>query len=317
MPSRYARMTVQPTRRRFLLITTAACLAGRGVVAATPGLTWRGRAFGADATVRLPDRPGAAVALAAVAAEIDRLERIFSLYQDGSQIRRLNAAGVLADPDPLLVTVLRLSDQVHAETDGAFDPTVQPIWAAHAAAAGSGRTPGHAAIGALKQRTGWANLSVSDERIAFARPGMAITLNGIAQGFAADRIAALLRRRGFADVLVDTGEVAAHGTDPQDRPWPVDIANRDGLPIRRVTLSDRALATSAPLATVLDPGGTVGHILDPRTGRPGGRWRTVSVSAPTAALADALSTAFCILDRTRIAAALAAFPDARVEVLET
>ena len=139
---------------------------------------------------------------------------------------------------------------------------------------------------------------------------MAITLNGVAQGFATDCIAALLRARGFADALVDAGEIVAMGT------WPVGIARADGAVISRLALSDRALATSAPFGTVLDPRGIVGHIVDPRAGGPGGSWRTVSISAPCATLADALSTACCLLDRERISDALVAFPDAVVEVLE-
>ena len=87
--------------------------------------------------------------------------------------------------------------------------------------------------------------------------------------------------------------------------------------LRRVALSDRAIATSSPSATVLDPEGAVGHILDPRTGRPDGRWRTVSVSAPSAAVADALSTAFCVMERDRIEATVASFPGVVVEALET
>jgi thiamine biosynthesis lipoprotein len=80
-------------------------------------------------------------------------------------------------------------------------------------------------------------------------------------------------------------------------------------------LSDRALATSAPLATLLDAERGVGHILDPRTGEPAARWRLASVSAPHAALADALSTAFCLMDRRTIDAALARHPDAALESL--
>ena len=70
-------------------------------------------------------------------------------------------------------------------------------------------------------------------------------------------------------------------------------------------------------AVVLDPARRTGHILDPRSGRPVTRWRTVSVTAPSAAEADALSTAFCILDRTAIGVALRQFPGARIALLET
>jgi thiamine biosynthesis lipoprotein len=81
-------------------------------------------------------------------------------------------------------------------------------------------------------------------------------------------------------------------------------------------LRDQALASSAPLGTVFDAAGTAGHILDPRSGataRP--RFRLVSVTAPSAALADGLSTALCLMDRPQIDATLARFPAARLAYL--
>ncbi len=59
-------------------------------------------------------------------------------------------------------------------------------------------------------------------------------------------------------------------------------------------------ATSAPRGTVFDAAGQVGHILDPRNGRPGGSWRQVTVTASNAALADGLSTAFCLMSEAGV-----------------
>ena len=92
----------------------------------------------------------------------------------------------------------------------------------------------------------------------------------------------------------------------------VPVTIRDG---RELALRDRALATSAPLGTVLDAAGAVGHIIDPKSGRPAGsQWRQISVSAPLAAVADALSTAACLMpDRAAIEAACGTAGDARLE----
>ena len=136
-----------------------------------------------------------------------------------------------------------------------------------------------------------------------------------AQGYIADRLAGLLRSRGLVDVLIDTGEIKALGHRADGEPWRAGIALPDGTPVARTMLSDRALATSAPLATLLDPRRGAGHILDPRTGEPAARWRLASVSAPRAALADALSTAFCLMDRRAIDRALAYHPRATLEAL--
>lgn len=305
------------TRRRFLVISAAGSIAASSVRAGVPEFRWRGTAFGAEATVVLPARTGSASALAAVAAELDRLEDIFSLYRVESQIARLNAGAAIDEPSPDLVEVLRLAGRVHAATGGAFDPTIQPLWSAYAAAAATAGLPSAGELADLEQRCCWEHVSVSRERVAFARPGMALTLNGIAQGFAADRVAGLLRRRGFEDVLIDTGEIAGRGNAPGGGRWQVAIAGPDGHVLRHCRLRDEAVATSSPLGTVLDPTGRTGHIIDPRGGRPATRWRTVSVTAPSAAQADALSTAFCILDRAAIEAALEEFPGARLAVLDT
>ena len=169
--------------------------------------------------------------------------------------------------------------------------------------------PRHNPLAAARRSLGWDGVAYDPAAARFARPGMAATLNGIAQGYVSDRIAALLRRRGYRDVLVDMGEIAAHGVRPDGAPWRVGVADGDGALVRRVSLSNRALATSAPGASSI---GDAAHIFDPRGAR-GRRRRLVSVSAGRAALADALSTAFCLMTAPEIDRALSLFPDARVE----
>jgi thiamine biosynthesis lipoprotein len=145
---------------------------------------------------------------------------------------------------------------------------------------------------------------------------MALTLNGIAQGYVADRVAALLRAEGLTDVLVNTGEMRALGGHPDGGAWPVSFDDGRGRPAGSMELRDAALASSAPLGTAFDAEGRVGHILDPRSGRPAASaWRLVSVTARTAALADGLSTALCLMTRAEIDGTLAHFPDARLAYL--
>jgi thiamine biosynthesis lipoprotein len=258
----------------------------------------------------------AAPVIARVQSEIDRLEAIFSLYRAESALSRFNRTGQLISPPPEMLELLTLCGAIHHQTGGAFDPTVQPLWALHAEAATMGRIPSDLEIDMARARTGWAGIHFDISSMTSARPGMALTLNGIAQGYIADRVADLLRAEGMAGVLVDMGEIHAIGSRADGTPWRAGIAMPNGnLHPDPVTLADRALATSAPAGTVLDPAGQVGHIIDPRTGRPGGLWRQVSVSAPRAALADGLSTAFCMMPRGQTERAIAAYPGTRVEVL--
>jgi len=278
------------TRRRFLTI-----LAGAAVLPtlANAAASWRGIALGADAQIIL-DHPNADALIASAVEEINRLEGLFSLHQD-SQLTRLNAAGRLADPAPEMLELLSICSAVNARTSGAFDPTIQPLWALYAERISVGTTPSVAEIAAVN--TGWQHLRFSPAEVRFAKPEMALTLNGIAQGFIADKVAALFRANGIENVLVDTGEIMALGTAPNGAPWPVTIANTGG---KVAPLSNIAMATSAPLGTVFDGAGTIGHILDPRTGLSGGQWAQVTVTATSAALADGLSTAYCLMNKAEI-----------------
>lgn len=282
-------------RRRFLTLTAAALapLPGHAATLAT----WEGTGLGTTLSLHLAGAAPhqARQAFARVQAEIARIETLASLHRD-SALTRLNRDGHLAWPSPDLLDLLTLSGQVHAATEGAFDPTVQPLW--RALAEGTGTAKARKAIG-------WDRIRLSPEEIRLD-PGQSLTLNGVAQGWAADRIAALLHAQGFTDALVDMGEIAALG----ENGWPAVITDPGGKPLAETRLTNRALATSSPRGTLVNG---QPHILGPQGQPP--VWQTVSVSAPSAALADALSTAFCLMDRASIDAALTRFPEARIEAL--
>ncbi|MBL9072864.1 FAD:protein FMN transferase [Tabrizicola sp.] len=284
-------------RRRFLTLTAAALAPLPGHAATLT--SWEGTGLGTSLTLHLvgADAHRARKCFTRVEAEIARIETLASLYRD-SALTRLNRDGHLAWPSPDLLDLLTLAGQVHQATGGAFDPTVQPLWLAL-----SQGTDTEAA----RDLIGWDRVRLSPEDIRLA-PGQALTLNGIAQGWAADRIAALLRAQGFTEALVDMGEIAALG-QPQGG-WSAMIAGPDGAPLAETRLANRALATSSPRGTLVNG---QPHILGPQGQPP--VWQTASVSAPSAALADALSTAFCLMDREAIDKALAQFADARIEAL--
>jgi len=292
------------SRRRFLTIAAAAVLARPARAAET--VEWHGRAMGSAARIVLTGTHR--VAARRLFREVERLlaqvEARFSLHTDSGLVR-LNRDGRWDWPDPQVLELFRLAGKVHAATGGAFDPTVQPLWRAIA-------TGGDAA--AAHELIGWQDVEIADAAIRLARPGMALTFNGIAQGHAADLVAAILRQHGFADVLIDMGEISALGCRPDGHAWRAAIAGPDGRTLETAELSDRALAVSSPEGTVIGPGAAHSHILDPSGSGP--RWWISAVTAPSAALADALSTGFCVMDRTAIDAALTAFPEARLAVLD-
>jgi thiamine biosynthesis lipoprotein len=311
-------MSVRFGRRRLLIAATAGGLALlAGDARATRATTWRwqGSALGAESTMLLahPDRAAAGQAIAACCAEIARLERIFSLYRTDSALSLLNRQGRLDDPPLELVALLAFAARVSAATGGAFDVTVQPLWdlyAGHFAdPAADPAGPSEAALAATLARVDWRAVELDPARIGFRRPGMAVTLNGVAQGYITDRVADLLRDRGFANVLVELGEVRALGRRPDSEPWRAGIAdpNDPSAVLLELPLLEAALATSGGYGTWFDPAHRHHHLLDPATGRSAIHHAAVSVMTTRAMVADALSTALTILPASAARRPLAAF----------
>ena len=314
-----------PTRRRFVAIAAAA--AGMPFAALRAGAEaahlhrWSGVALGAAAEIVLydPDATHARRLIARCVEEIDRLEDMFSLYRPESAIRRLNRNGHLAAPPLELVALLAEARSFSERTEGAFDVTVQPLWhlyAAHFDRPGADpRGPAEAEHVKAKALVDYRSVEIEPGEVRFARPGMAVTLNGIAQGYITDRVATLLQDAGMGDVLLDIGEVRALGRHPDGRPWRVGIrhAAEPETVARTVTLTDRAVATSAGIASVFEPSGRHHHLFDPATGRPAQATGQVSVIATRATAADALSTALAVSSPAQAAAFAARFPE--IEVL--
>ncbi len=297
------------TRRRFLAIAAAASAAAPA--RAAPLYQWRGTALGADASITLAHDQAESIVQGAL-SEITRLERIFSLHDHQSALMQLNSAGYLDNPPFELLECLTLCRSVHAATGGLFDPTIQPLWVTYAEHHAQGQHPDAASLAEARTRTGWDGLTF-DNTGATLRPGMALSLNGVAQGYIADRVADLLRGQGLENVLVNTGEFQAIGGQPQGGAWPVTLDDGQALHRNAVMLENTALASSAPHGITFDQSGRVSHILNPLTGLPApAHWRLISVTAPRAALADALSTAFCLMERDTIEASLRHFPRARL-----
>jgi len=273
-------------RRRFIAIAAAAVAAPKGALAET---RWRGIALGAEAEITLRGE-GADKALKHALATLRRAEAAFSLYRPDSAVSRLNRDGAI-HPTPAFRTLADLCDRLHRETDGLFDPTVQAIWTALA----SGGDAAEAAA-----QVDWARVDLGE--VIRLAPGQSLTFNGIAQGFAADLVSDALAEAGFAETLVNIGEFRAGAGD-----WRIGVASAEGALLDVISLSDGAVATSSPAATMV---GGRSHILSATGRRP--MWSTVSVAAPSAALADGLSTALCLADEREGAVIAERFPEAKV-----
>lgn len=312
-------------RRRFCILAAAAACLPR-LAGATPGaapLTWTGPVLGGVGSITLhhPDPAVAQALLRQSVAELTRLEAMFSLWREDSLLCTLNRQGMLVAPPPELHALLAEAQRIAALSEGSFDVTVQPVWAlyrAHFLAADADPAgPPPAALAAALALVDWRRLLVSPDRILLGRRGMALTLNGIAQGFITDRIAELLQRGGIAHTLVNLGEARALGEAAAGRAWRAAFEDPEapGRNWGEVGLRDRALACSGDAGFVFDAAGRFSHLLDPRTGRSPRRYRAVAVLAPTAALADGLSTSLALLPEARIAAMLRALPAVEARLL--
>lgn len=315
-------------RRRFIGISAAAAglsllPIGQAGTAEAPAVTWRGQALGAPASLVIHhhDRAAAQRLFRSTVVEVERLESIFSLYRPDSTLAELNRIGTLAAPPADLVALLQASAEFWEASGGAFDPTVQPLWLLYAAHFSK---PGADPAGPSAERlrevidlVGLGNVRFNRDRIVLGKPGMGLTFNGIAQGYIADRIVDLLRNGGIEKSLVDMGEIRALGTRPDGHPWKVGVANTadDAGPIEILELADRAVATSSPDGFHFDQAGRFTHLLDPRSGRGARFYQSVTVIAREATTADALSTAFSLLEPSHVQQIVANRPEVQVRLL--
>ena len=244
------------------------------------------------------------------------IESLFSLYDPGSVISTLNREGHLKNPPAEFLDLLQTSLTFGAKTNGIFDISVQPLWDWRMKWKSADLDQRAEMESATWQATldlvDYRKVTTSRSAVSFAKPGMAITLNGIVQGHATDQIQSLLKGAGVQHTLVNIGEYAALGSAPDGDPWQVELAaNGEVLPLA----SGRALAVSAGSSYTFDPEGRLHHIFRPSDGantRPGS---SIAVTAPTATTADALATTFAVATDIERRAILKKFPEVKFRLV--
>ena len=235
----------------------------------------------------------------------ERIEKVASLYVENSQISYLNEHGSLYPASPHLISMINTAREISEATDGAFDISVQPLW--ELATTLATRRVRSEAVEELwstaRSKVDYRAVEVDGEAVRFTKPGMKITLNGIAQGYVTEQITNLLKKRGAVHGLVDFGEYQAFGKNLDNKPWRVGIQNPINVmdTAEVVELRDQALATSAANAGQISE--QLSHIFDARNGREVGSkpaFASASVIHPSATLADAYATAFTLMSEPDI-----------------
>jgi thiamine biosynthesis lipoprotein len=227
---------------------------------------------------------------------LEEIEDRLSLYRPHSQLCELNRKRVLEEAHADTLTVIRSAVEWARFTDGAFDPTVQPLWALHA----SGQRPSRPLLQNVRRLVDWRQVNIQGTNIRLA-PGQQITLNAIAPGFAADRVRAIFLERGIEHALVNTGEFYGLGSNPEGNPWRIGIQHprvREAY-AAIAAVKDRCVATSGDYETKFSEDFSRHHIFDPATGESPTTLSSVTVLAPTGMEADALSTAIFVLGPSR------------------
>jgi thiamine biosynthesis lipoprotein len=243
---------------------------------------------------------------------VDELEAQLTIYRDDSEVSRLNrrAADESVEVEPRLFDLLITAERLTARTWGAFDVTAGPLIKTWGFFRREGRMPTPAERQEALDRVGMRHVQLNSmsRTVRFSQPGVEINLGSIGKGFALDRAVEVLDQRGISSALLHAGgsSVRAMGRQPgEERGWSVGIRHpwEEGRRIATVYLQDRALGTSAATFQHFEYNKRrLGHLLDPRSGRPADGIASATALAPTAAEADALATAFFILgvEKTRL-----------------
>lgn len=272
-----------------------------------------------------PSGPDAAVAALDL---VDQLEAQLTVYRDTSEVSRLNARAA-TEPVAVESRLFELLEQAIAlsqETGGSFDVTSGPLSKVWGFYRRQGQMPAESAVAGALALVGSDGLKLDREvqAVQFDRPGMEINLGAIGKGYAIDRAAGLLLSEGVSDFMIHGGNssVLASGsrmldTSPQkpaeppsttaDQPpaetgWTVALRHplKPDQRLAEFRLIDQALGTSGSGTQYFHhQGKRYGHILDPRTGWPADGVLSSTVIAPTAAEADALSTALYVMGLER------------------
>jgi thiamine biosynthesis lipoprotein len=251
-----------------------------------------------------------AAALAALDL-VDELESQLSIYRESSEVSVINrtAADESVRVEPRLFALLERAIELSTRSHGAFDMTTGPLARLWGFVNRSGAMPDDTSLTAALEQVGSRHVQLDPKQatIHFERPGIEINLGGIGKGYALDRGAELFAAAGIDDVLLHGGNssVLARGTavaPDQREGWTIGLRDpyHPDRRIGQIHLRDRALATSGSgTQFFLHQGRRFGHIIDPRSGWPAEGVLSATVLAPSAADADALSTALYVLGPVR------------------
>lgn len=263
------------------------------------------RAMATEFAVVMNPGPSQQVTHASDALDLlHNLEQLMTVYRSDSAMSLLNkdAASGPTIVDPQLFEILSLARQICLDTAGGFDPSAGPLIALWRECRQQGRIPLQQEIDLCLTHTGIDQFRFDPDAktIQYQKPENELNLGGIGKGYALDVAGQFLTEQELENWLFYGGfsSILATGSHNQLPGWPVGIKNPlfTSQRLGTILLQNRAMSTSgSSVQHFRHDGKRYGHILDPRTGWPVSDLLSVTVIAPTAALADTLSTAFYVI----------------------
>ena len=247
--------------------------------------------------------------------ELDNLEQDLSRFIENSDVSRINN---LRSEQPLTIGLatfecLKICKKMNEETGGAFEPTIGPLLDCWLSEDKTLRSPTGEELRLARHRTGMNLLQLNEEAhtVQLLTHSVHIDLGGIGKGYAVDEMANLLREWEIDTALIHGGSssVFAIGAPPRYEGWPVTISDPEN---RRETLIHLQLRDSALGGSGLQKGY---HVIDPRTAKPVEARPAAWASAPSAAISDALSTAFMIMSPDAIGRYCVDHPDVSAMII--
>ena len=289
-------MTIRRRRMFVLLITIVLLVLSCGVP--QKEYTYSNFLFGSQCSIKFyyigDDR--AREITEVIDLELIRLDSLLNYYSEASLVTELNRTGRAVAPGDIIYLV-NVCDSVSRLTDGLFDITVAPVLQIWGFYDGQHRVPSADEIARARQYVDYRRIHIAGDTIVLD-PGMKVDFGGIAQGYAADRAALILRQRHVKTAIIDIGgEVLTIGKSPKGRPWRVGIRHPRGKGlIETIEVEDTGVSTSGDYEKFfIIMGARYPHIINPRTGWPAQDFVSATVITDNTTYADALSTAVAIM----------------------
>jgi thiamine biosynthesis lipoprotein len=233
--------------------------------------------------------------------EIDRLTGLMNRFDDQTAIGRLNREGLLKEIPPEVAGVIGKGLEYYRLSRGSFDMTVKPVVDLFRAKADSRKKLdlNEEELEEVLHLVGSDKIELNGRVIRFKKPGMGITLDGIAKGYIVDRASRILVKHNIENHLINAGgDIRTMGIRQDEKPWTVAIQDprkkREYPDI--IHMSDAAIATSGNYEVYFDREKMFHHIVNPQTGLSPQTNTSVSVMAPTTMEADVLSTSVFVMD---------------------